>query len=277
MRTITPVVVHPSRLFAEGLKRILDGTPFKPVWLTLDLQDVPPKLIKSGRPLLFIVGSKNISEMKRTVGVLLQHAAAAQVVVIGDCAEPQTVVAALHAGACGYLQEGMSCEALVKALDLVMQGETVVPADIIKGLPRERDVSFVALPPAPRAAPAQTQVHDDRAWSRVSEVPARFQSSGPKTARSEAQPASARGSVPTGEKGQVLSSREAEILQCLVRGASNKDIARNLDMAEATVKVHLKAILRKIRVKNRTQAAIWAIGNLTSNNGSGSSGRREPN
>lgn len=56
-----------------------------------------------------------------------------------------------------------------------------------------------------------------------------------------------------------LSERETEILRRLVQGDSNKVIARQLDITEATVKVHIKAILRKIQVKNRTQAAIWAL------------------
>jgi two-component system, NarL family, nitrate/nitrite response regulator NarL len=68
-----------------------------------------------------------------------------------------------------------------------------------------------------------------------------------------------------GEAGAVadpklrrLSTREAEILHCLTEGAPNKLIARKLDVAEATVKVHIKAILRKIGAANRTQAAMWA-------------------
>ncbi|MCJ8158782.1 response regulator transcription factor [Sphingomonas sp. LaA6.9] len=56
-----------------------------------------------------------------------------------------------------------------------------------------------------------------------------------------------------------LSDREIEILQCLVCGEANKVIARRLDITEATVKVHIKAILRKLNVLNRTQAAIWAV------------------
>jgi two-component system nitrate/nitrite response regulator NarL len=56
-----------------------------------------------------------------------------------------------------------------------------------------------------------------------------------------------------------LSAREGEILQCLKEGSPNKVIARRLDMAEATVKVHIKSVLRKIEVGNRTQAAIWAL------------------
>ena len=56
-----------------------------------------------------------------------------------------------------------------------------------------------------------------------------------------------------------LSDREVDILECLAVGDSNKLIARKLSITEATVKVHNKAILRKLHLMNRTQAAIWAI------------------
>lgn len=58
--------------------------------------------------------------------------------------------------------------------------------------------------------------------------------------------------------GMPVSDRETEILRCLVNGEPNKVISRRLSIAEATVKVHIKAILRKLRVQNRTQAAVWA-------------------
>jgi two-component system, NarL family, nitrate/nitrite response regulator NarL len=58
-----------------------------------------------------------------------------------------------------------------------------------------------------------------------------------------------------------LSAREADILNRIVLGDSNKHIARHFDIAEATVKAHMKAILRKIGAINRTQAAIWAMNN----------------
>jgi two-component system nitrate/nitrite response regulator NarL len=58
-----------------------------------------------------------------------------------------------------------------------------------------------------------------------------------------------------------MTPREIEILQALVTGASNKMIANRLGIMEATVKVHLKTLLRKIDVNNRTQAAIWAMNN----------------
>jgi len=69
-----------------------------------------------------------------------------------------------------------------------------------------------------------------------------------------------------------LSQREEEILKSVVRGHSNKMIARTCGVTDATIKVHMKSILRKIRVENRTQAAIWAL-----EQGYGvNSGRRSP-
>lgn len=59
--------------------------------------------------------------------------------------------------------------------------------------------------------------------------------------------------------GDTLSAREAEILRCLIIGLPNKLIARRLDLSEATVKVHVKGILRKLGARNRTQAAIYAL------------------
>ena len=59
-----------------------------------------------------------------------------------------------------------------------------------------------------------------------------------------------------------LTPRDREILSHLVEGHSNKEIARILGITEATVKIHLKSLLRKIGVENRTQAVIWALANL---------------
>jgi DNA-binding NarL/FixJ family response regulator len=58
-----------------------------------------------------------------------------------------------------------------------------------------------------------------------------------------------------------LSAQEERILRHLVEGHPNKAIARELGIADATVKVHVKAILKKIGAQNRTQAAIWATRN----------------
>ena len=56
-----------------------------------------------------------------------------------------------------------------------------------------------------------------------------------------------------------LSKRERQILASLAVGRSNKQIAEENNLTEATIKVHLRKILRKIHATNRTQAAVWAI------------------
>ena len=56
-----------------------------------------------------------------------------------------------------------------------------------------------------------------------------------------------------------LTPREREILACLARGESNKVIARALDLAESTVKIHVQNILRKLGLSSRVQAAVFAV------------------
>jgi two-component system nitrate/nitrite response regulator NarL len=59
----------------------------------------------------------------------------------------------------------------------------------------------------------------------------------------------------------LLSQREVQILRHLILGDSNKMIANVFGITEATIKVHLKSLLRKINASNRTQAAIWGFNN----------------
>ena len=60
---------------------------------------------------------------------------------------------------------------------------------------------------------------------------------------------------------ETLSTREREVLAALARGASNKDMAREFDLAESTVKIHVQNILRKLKLTSRVQAAVYAVKN----------------
>ncbi len=86
-------------------------------------------------------------------------------------------------------------------------------------------------------------------------------------------PAYVGGALQNTIESAQLSDRETEILRCLIMGCPNKVISRQLNISEATVKVHVKAILRKIRVHNRTQAAIWAVNRGLEGISSASDGR----
>jgi two-component system nitrate/nitrite response regulator NarL len=59
--------------------------------------------------------------------------------------------------------------------------------------------------------------------------------------------------------GASLTEREAAILKCLATGRSNKLIARELDIMESTVKVHIRNLLKKLHFKSRLEAAVWAV------------------
>jgi two-component system nitrate/nitrite response regulator NarL len=148
-----------------------------------------------------------------------------RIAVVADHYRPDELVKAFRAGATGYFVELTTCDVFLKSLELVMMGEMVFPPALL---------SFALEPSGDHAeGPALIEDVSDRAILISAEDQITPQ----------------------------LSPRERSILRCLIDGESNKSIARKIDIAEATVKVHVKAILRKIRVRNRTQAAIWGMSN----------------
>lgn len=74
-------------------------------------------------------------------------------------------------------------------------------------------------------------------------------------------PAAAQGPAPNTSALEALSGREREILRGIAKGESNKEIARVLGIAEATVKIHVQGVLRKLKVSTRVQAAVIAAEN----------------
>ncbi len=67
--------------------------------------------------------------------------------------------------------------------------------------------------------------------------------------------------APAHEAVALLSPREQQVLHQIATGASNKEIARTLEIAETTVKIHVQHILRKLQLSSRVQAAVYATGN----------------
>lgn len=71
---------------------------------------------------------------------------------------------------------------------------------------------------------------------------------------------SLRGNRPQTENNLLsLTPRETNILELIAQGLSNKMIARKLDIAESTVKVHVKHLLKKLNLKSRVEAAVWVL------------------
>jgi DNA-binding NarL/FixJ family response regulator len=227
-RPFATVLVGPSALLREGLAHVLEAAGFRVVASVFRIDDAVLGTLAQYQSILLIV---DVGDDRYTIAGYIesfkkQHPTG-RVAVLADHYRPSDIVSALQAGANAYFPKVAACHALIKYLELVMLGETILPEVILPIILGH-------------------------------EVDDAHEASAPEVARDRAVVIEAEGHRPQ------LSAREKCILRCLVEGDSNKVIARKVYIAEATVKVHVKAILRKIRVHNRTQAAIWAMNNAGS-------------
>lgn len=227
---VDTVLICKNSMLREGLKHILSSTRFNVLPVDPKDDDSPQSGISESNPNLFIIDiNLHRDGTAEVIRDIKDRSPAARIAVLADGFDPDSMMLALHAGANGYCLSTIGCEVLVKYLDLIMLGELVFPSALF----------LSALSCQGRMSPAER--------SPLGEGLQNLQ-------------------VAPGSPVRTLSSREAEILHCLMQGAPNKIIARRLEVAEATVKVHIKAILRKIRVTNRTQAAMWAVAHLPTAN-----------
>ncbi len=144
------------------------------------------------------------------------------VALLSGVAEIDDVQNAMDLGAVGYFPKTLSGRTMLKAIELVLSGEKFIPVDhATNGL-------------MPSYFVDQTQ---GRATASLP-----LHTSAPKGGRPAVN----------------LTPREEEVLERLVRGLSNKDIARELDLQEVTIKLHIRGICRKLDSNNRTQAALKA-------------------
>ena len=218
------VIVHPSRLFSEALADVVNTAPLKLEYVATDVDCVPFGMLSSIP--LFIVGGRTPSHLADNVRKIKECLCCSRIVAIGRTSELHVVLMAIEAGAVGYLHEEMTTKTLIMALELVLQGETVLPSVV---------VSLLA-----EYAAAKSQV-------TVANAPTRNGAELPFIPEE----------IKRNDAG--FSKRQTAILQALIDGRPNKVIAQQLKLSEATVKLHVKAVLRKIQVSNRTQAAVWAI------------------
>lgn len=142
------------------------------------------------------------------------------VALLSGVAEEHHVKEAMNLGAIGFFPKTLSGKALMRAIDLVMAGE--------KFLPINKDTNKLQ----PSYYNGNGTSHD-----------------GMKDGEQEGLKKS---------DGPGLTKREKEVLGYLVKGASNKEIARALDLQIVTIKLHVRGICKKLNAKNRTQAALSA-------------------
>jgi DNA-binding NarL/FixJ family response regulator len=79
---------------------------------------------------------------------------------------------------------------------------------------------------------------------------------GSKAQEPSAQTATIGGALPTNRIDAVLTPRQRDVFDLIVQGMSNKEIARSLQLAEGTVKIHIKALFAKLGVRRRAAVAV---------------------
>lgn len=220
------ILIGKSVLIREGIVRILRAKNFR-ILASVSCLDELTGPARSQQLLFLIVHTSDDFDLAiEQIELVRGQYPSGRIVVVADHYRQAEPDLAFQAGAAGYFISAMSCDAFVKSIELVMMGETVFPPAFLS--PSSSTIKSERQDkPAPLA-------ENERAIIVTTEAAAAPQ----------------------------LSPRELVILRCLIEGNSNKGIARKIDIAEATVKVHVKAILRKIRVQNRTQAAIWGMNNV---------------
>jgi two-component system nitrate/nitrite response regulator NarL len=166
---------------------------------------------------------------------LLAHQPPPKVLMLTVSEDADDLARALAGGANGYLLKTAEGSELLDAIERVHRGESVVSPEMTGKLVAAYRQALASSSDAPSGnAPAS-----------------------PPPSESVAGPSA---SMP-GPLSR-LSPRERDILREIARGASNKEIARTLDIAETTVKIHVQHILRKLNLSSRVQAAVMASSDL---------------
>ncbi len=244
------VLVGPNVLLREGLARVLPPSDFKIVSSTTCIDDhVDPLVTRENAALLIIDVGDDFGAAIAQIECFKRQCPPGRVVVLAHQHLFPEIVSALRAGANAYLVNIATCEAFIKSLELVMLGETVLPPAMLTALFDHESDRLVGH----RIGYGnQNRIEDSPAEPNHLDDDD-FHTSYDNGAAMRELPQVGGGCTPR------LSIRQKSILSCLTEGDSNKVIARKMNIAEATVKVHVKAILRRIHVHNRTQAAIWAM------------------
>jgi two-component system nitrate/nitrite response regulator NarL len=209
-RPFATIIVGPNPLLREGLARVLGAAAFRIVASAPSIDDlVLDSKLKQQAILLIIDATNHAGEAVELIAFFKKQHPTARVAVLATDCELSDMVAAFRSGANAYFITVASCDALIKSLDLVMLGETILPPEVLPFIQVRENTQ------EDKAVGHDVSIHADAAAE----------------ARNKFAPR--------------LSGRERNVLRCLLNGDANKVIARKID------------------VENRTQAALWAMKNLS--------------
>jgi two-component system, NarL family, nitrate/nitrite response regulator NarL len=250
---IGTVLVGPSALLREGLGRILSAAGFRILASVSSVDDPVLNSLPQEQPILLIIDvSDDFDRALELIESFKQRYPAGRVAVLDHQQHLTQMLSAFRTGANAYLVKVATCDAFIKSLELVMLGVTLLPPEVLTFISDRHDRNHNGHAAGYNGHPVDED-DADNGYADDDDGGDDREMVGTEFGANEHEQHAVASYTPR------LSARQQSILGCLIQGDSNKTIARKMAITEATVKVHVKAILRKIRVHNRTQAAIWAM------------------
>ena len=208
--------------------------------------------------LIYSVGAPSPHEVFTEIQVLHTLRRDAALAIVSDDENPATVLAAIRCGAQGYFSNSMPPELALQALSFVLHGGTYFPPTAFLA-----SQTFSAPAPIEYRQPDLAQEQLLPGPEQQTQAPPLGPEDGPYEQQGPPFDDKAA-SVPRDHRfngvrhAPEFTERQYAVLVCLCLGDPNKVIGRKLGMTETTVKVHVREIMRKLGVSNRTQVAISA-------------------
>ena len=228
--------------------------------ISLDPDEAHTKLVERSKcdMLIYSVGAPSAYEIFIEIQLLHTLRREAALAIVSDDEDLATVVAAIRSGAQGYISNSMAPDLALQALSFVLHGGTYFPPTAILAGHALGGAMLIEFkhPDFSQEQPLPVPEQPDQA-------PPLGQEDGPYAQQGSlfdikaAGVQSAKGSSSV-RHGPEFSERQYAVVACLCQGDPNKIIGRKLGMTETTVKVHVREIMRKLGVCNRTQVAIAA-------------------
>jgi two-component system nitrate/nitrite response regulator NarL len=230
VREAAVIIVENNLVFRAGLVHVLADTQFRVVAECSSLAQIPPAALEEDDCILLIsLGRETLSTISSELTRLHDNYRGLRVAALCDDLNCKECISQLGNIAHAYfLKSEIGPDFILRSLEMVLLGATIFPRQLFEEMLIEKG----CREPGP-ASPGGAAIEADN--RRPLRRPEEDAAAGP------------------------LSGRERCILSHIMSGASNKHIARELGITEATVKVHVKNMLLKINAKNRTQAAMWGM------------------
>jgi two-component system, NarL family, nitrate/nitrite response regulator NarL len=225
-QSVRTVIIDNDAFFRNGIARVLASTSCQVVANCAGLHELSAGTVCDAQLIILGLDEYSVGEhshdAREKLNWLRQVNPKIQIIVLGPYIKAEKLLQFVKGGVSCYLAKiGLSPLMLIKSVGLVLLGAAVFTGEFCD-----------------RVLKPESSIGGDDLLS-IGATPA---------------------SDDEGRGNQRrLSDRERVILSLLMKGAANRDIALHLGISEPTVKIHVKNLLIKIGVRNRTQAAMWAL------------------